>query len=212
MFEFLKRDREEINTELYYVREYVINENYSTKNKQVDTTLEKLFKKFRKEDTENKVYLKSKFNGKYYQFHDIDDDKMLETFKKIFDTEPYVIFSSSPGHYWGILDKCSKDLDTIYKDTNWRICNDSRYVSCQQNAKDLVMRGIYETEARKPKIFEQNLTDLWSKEFKLFINKLERYFKNEGLELSILRYKDQVLLTKFNRSKKLEKLEQIKQW
>jgi hypothetical protein len=73
------------------------------------------------------------------------------------------------------------------------------------------MRGIYETEARKPRVYEQNLTDLWSEEFTMFINKLERYFKNEGLELSILRYKDQVLLTKFNRSKKLEKLEQIRQ-
>ena len=45
-----------------------------------------------------------------------------------------------------------------------------------------------------------------STNFQLFIDKMFIYYNNEGLELSVLRYKNPQLLIKFNRKLKLQQL------
>jgi hypothetical protein len=45
--------------------------------------------------------------------------------------------------------------------------------------------------------------------FKVFIEKLEHFYSNEGLELSVLKYKEPNMILKFDRKNKLEQLNRI---
>lgn len=58
---------------------------------------------------------------------------------------------------------------------------------------------------RKPVLYYEhgNL----SKNFKLFVEKVIKYYNNEGFELSVIRYKDPSMLIKFNRKRKLQILQ-----
>jgi len=204
MFDFLKNFKE--SNKLCFVRQFS-EFDYSKAHEKIESNLEEIFELF-KNDSQDTVYIKSKFNGKYYQFHDLDNNHLLDVFKLTHKNSPYVIFSSSAEHHWAILD-ISKPLDAIYKNSDWISVNDSCYVSCQKKSNDLVMRGIYENESRRPKIVEKHLENLWTNNFKCFIDKLDHYFKNDGLELSVLRYKDPALSIKLNRNKKLKKLKTL---
>jgi len=42
-----------------------------------------------------------------------------------------------------------------------------------------------------------------------FIDKLDTYYNKEGLELSVLRYKDPTMLIKYNRRRKLQQLKDL---
>ena len=193
--------------ELEFIKMYEDYGSYDSKNKYKDESLPKLLKLFRGSWIKNeKPFISCKFKSNYYPFHDIDNVKALETFKEIYKNSEYVIFCSSPDHYWGIVNE-PNTLDIIQKGINWRSCNDLQYVSSQCENDMMTIRGYYEDISRKPKIDTVNGT--LSGDFKIFISKLNQYFSNEGLELSVLMFKDQGLLVKFNRSKKLQKLAEI---
>ena len=94
----------------------------------------------------------------------------------------------------------------MFYDHNWKICNDEKYISFCRAHNVLIIRGIYETEARKPNLYHINGN--LSKNFQLFIDKMVIYYSKEGLELSVLRYKEPAMLVKFNRKQKLKQIEQ----
>lgn len=193
--------------ELSFIKMYEDYGSYDTKNKYADESLPKLFKIFRGNwIKKEKPFLSCKFNGNYYPFHDLDNKNSLDTFKEIYKKSEYVIFNSSPDHYWGIVNE-PNTLDIIHKSINWRTCNDQQYVLSQCDNNMMTIRGYYEDISRKPRIEMVNGT--LSGDFKIFIGKLTQYFSNEGLELSVLMFKDHGLLIKFNRSKKLQKLAEI---
>jgi hypothetical protein len=192
------------SNKLTFYRQYEYSRGYDTVPRRSIESLNTIIKKFHKLDNEYGVSIKSYFNKRHYAVFDLDTIEQYDLFKKLYKDEPYVIFESSIDHFWGILDKPYKKINDILKDYNWKTCNDNNYVKYSVERKEFHLRGIYENELRIPKLAETN-GDL-SKNFKLFINKLVKFYSNEALELSILRYKDDALLLKYNRKTKLEKL------
>lgn len=150
------------------------------------------------------VLIESVFNNLYYPVFDIDDFDNYTLFRNIFSPTPYVLMSSSNGHYWGILDMPYDSVHKIFYDHNWKICNDSNYIKFCRQYNYIPMRGLYKNESRKPRLYATNgnLSD----NFQLFINKLLLYYNKEGLELSVLKHKDHSMLMKFNRKRKLEQI------
>ncbi len=74
----------------------------------------------------------------------------------------------------------------------------------QKERENILIRGLYEDLSRKPRLNEINGN--LSKNFQLFIDKLSMYYNKEGLELSVLKFKDPNLLIQYNRKKKLQQL------
>lgn len=193
------------SNELTFYRAYEYFGEYSSEQKNIIENIDVVLSNFRKTDsTTDMVLIESKFHNNYYTFFDLDSDKDLELFKKLYADTPYVIFMSSYDRYWGILDIPYKELNDIFLDTNWKVCNDAKYVSYSKKHNALFIRGLYETEARKPHLFETN--GILSDNFQLFIDKLNKYYNKEALELSVLRYKDPTLLVKFSRKRKLQQI------
>jgi hypothetical protein len=196
--------------ELSFLRQYIYDSAYSKDNVVVKENLSDILDRFKRIiNNDNGVMLESKFNNYYYPFFDLDTQEKLDLFKLIHKKigYNYAIFKSSTDHYWGIVDTPYKNLTTIFTDHNWKICNDPNYVSYSVSGNILSMRGLYETEERKPRLFETNGT--FSYDFQLFINMLVKYFNVDALELSVLRYKDPIMLMKFNRKRKLRQLKNI---
>jgi len=155
----------------------------------------------------NFVSIESKFNNIYYASFDLDTDEHLVFFRHLYQSTPYALFITSDGHYWGIVDYPHDDIKNIFYEPNWKNCNDQRYISFCRNQNMLLIRGIYENDDRKPKLYTVN--GKFSKNFQLFIDKLCIYYNKEGLELSVIRYKDPKLQIKFNRRRKLQQLKDI---
>ena len=191
--------------ELSFFREYVYNGSYSRDNVFAKENLNVIIQKFKAKVTnDNTVSIESKFNNKYYPVFDLDTQEHLDLFKTLYTDSSYVIFCSSAGHYWGFLDNPVEKLEDVFYDHNWKICNDEKYISFCRAHNVLAIRGVYETEARKPNLYHINGN--LSKNFQLFIDKMAIYYSKEGLELSVLRYKNPQLLIKFNRKLKLQQL------
>ena len=191
--------------ELSFFREYVYNGSYSRDNVFAKENLNVIIQKFKAKVTnDNTVSIESKFNNKYYPVFDLDTQEHLDLFKTLYTDSSYVIFCSSAGHYWGFLDNPVEKLEDVFYDHNWKICNDEKYISFCRAHNVLAIRGVYETEARKPNLYHINGN--LSKNFQLFIDKMAIYYSKEGLELSVLRYKDPAMLVKFNRKQKLQQL------
>jgi len=207
-----KKFRKTKTNELTFFREYIYHGQYSEDNMLLKESLNSIIEFFKKNlKDEGAVVMESKFNGYYYPFFDLDSFGKMELFKNLYDQDhllgrgvSYVIFKSSDDHYWGILDEPTKNLEDIFLDHNWKGCNDSSYIRYSKEQKNLFIRGIYENESRKPRLYETSGT--LSKNFQLFINTLVRYYNREGLELSVLRYKEPTMLIKFNRKIKLRKI------
>jgi len=195
----------EITDELRFYRQYKYYGSYSSGDRRKREKLSEIIDYFRKSiKNDCGVNIESNFNGLIYPVFDLDSQEKLDLFKNLYSTDTYVIFRSSQDHYWGILDSPTEKIEEIFYDHNWKTCNDQQYVEFSREYEKLYLRGIYENEDRKPRIFETN--ENLSKNFQLFINKLSIYFSKEGLELSVLRYKDPTLLIKFNRKLKLKQL------
>jgi len=191
--------------ELIFFRQYTSYGSYSNSEKFKKEKVFEILAKFRdilKPD--NKVSIESKFNNLYYPIFDLDDQSKLDLFKQLYAPVPYALFKTSADHYWGILDTAQSNLSDIFLDHNWKICNDDKYTEFSKSHRKLFIRGLYEDDSRKPHLYHIN-GDL-SKNFQLFINKVCIYYNKEGLELSVLRYKNPKLLIKFNRKLKLEKI------
>lgn len=155
----------------------------------------------------NVIVILSKFNNIHYMFFDLDDDDKINLFKTLYAEESYVIYCSSPNHYWGIVDKPHKNINSVLLDTNWNICNDNKYVTFTKAHNKLYIRALYKDKFRKPFLFETH--GKLSKNFEMFIDKLNDFYNKEGLELSILKHKDQDLLLQFNRKLKLKEIQNV---
>jgi len=191
--------------ELSFFRQYEISLDYSKLNRFRRISIEKLLKIFKKHTTgSTKVNIRMIFNGNYYASYDLDLQSKLTLFKQVYSATPYVLFKSSEGKHWGLVDIPYKKLKDIFVDHNWNICNDQQYVSYTKHHRLLVIRGLYKNFDRKPTHIYTN--KILSKNFQLFIDKLVTYYSKEGLEMSILKYQDPEMLIKFNRKRKLELL------
>lgn len=189
--------------QLSFWRQYIYNDGYDEENRFTKQHIYKILDRFRKKDfIIESVSIESVFNHIYYPVFDIDDPTQLELFKKLYSPSAYAIFKSSTDHYWCILDNGFKNKKHIFYDVNWKICNDPKYVNFCHEYNKFLIRGIYENFERKPFLFETN--GKFSKNFQSFIDKLFIYYNKEGLELSVLKYRDPSLLIKFNRKRKLQ--------
>lgn len=197
------------DNKLTFLRNYIYSSSYSTTNRYKIESLDTILKYFRKSiSTNNAVTILSKFNNVNYAVFDLDDEQKLKLFIDIFDEDSYIVFQSSEEHYWGILDKSFRKLSDIFEYHNWKICNDSKYVSFCYNKKQITIRGLYETKNRKPFVCKTHgeLSD----NFKKFVTKLEDFYDNEAFELSVLRYRDPEMLVRYNRKLKMKNLKNIK--
>lgn len=196
-----------IDNELRFYRQYQYSGAYSNEDRRKREKLSQILDYFRRSvKNEGGVNIEAKFNGLIYPVFDLDNQEQFELFKKLYSTETHAIIRSSTEHYWGILDAGTEKIEEIFYNPNWKSCNDQQYVEFSREFKTLYLRGIYQTADRKPRIYETNGT--LSKNFQLFIDKLIIYYNKEGLELSVLRYKDPKLLIKFNRKGKLKQIQE----
>lgn len=198
------------NTLTFYLEEITCRygtPSYRDENKISRKNIEKIISKFKKniENDDQFVSIESIFNNIRYPFFDLDTNEKLMLFKQLFLDKSYVIFQSSTDHFWGIVDEKYKFKKDIFYDFNWKSCNDINYIEFSRENNILTIRGLYENEERKPKLYETR--GVLSKNFQLFISELIKYYDNEGLELSVLRYKDPTLLIKLNRKLKLKHLQ-----
>lgn len=211
---------------LIFLREYQYSAGYCTNIGYVYETIDTIIKKF-KSNVDNKfgVAIESAFNNINYAFFDLDTKEKLDLFEKLYEDVSHVIFISSirkvedfqysgstkksdndePEHYWGIVDIPYDKKSEIFREHNWKICNDQKYVEYCREYNSIRIRGLYENDSRKPRIYKES--GVFSKNFKLFIDKLTTFYNNEGLELSVLRFKDPKMLILFNRRKKLQNIE-----
>ncbi len=152
--------RKKNQLELY--REYEYHGDYSISNKIKKTSIKDIQGRLEKNSNSVlSIFVNSRFNGLYYPMFDLDQNSKLNLFQQINKDIPYVIFQSSIGHYWGILDTPKKKLsDILDKDPSWKICNDSDYVSFsiqKQNIMDaLAINMLPENRAYKYDFFMDN--------------------------------------------------------
>ncbi len=195
---------------LTFWRQYTYSDGYGLGNSFVKENINIILNKFKtSSDIEDILSIESIFNDIYYPFFDLDSLEKYNLFKKIYSSTPYVIFKSSTDKYWGFIDVGTKNKKDIYFDVNWKVCNDDRYVNFSRRYDRLYIRGLYQNSDRKPFLFEINEKKM-SDNFKSFMENLDNYYNKEGLELSVLRYKDPLLLIKFNRKRKLEEIKKLK--
>jgi hypothetical protein len=193
---------------LIFFRNYIYNGQYSSSNRFKIEKINTILKKIRKNnETTDTVNIKSEFNNINYAMYDLDDEQKLDLFTKIYPDESYVIFQSSENHYWAFLDMPYKKLSSIFECHNWKICNDQHYTSMCRKLNIISIRGLYENKDRKPIVIKTQ-GDL-SENFQKFIKKLENYYNNEGFELSVLRYRDNDMLIKYNRKLKIKNLKNV---
>ena len=177
--------------ELSFYRKYESSSGYSTIMRYTLENLDTIFIKFRKKQNNNySINIETSLNNINYATFDLDDNDKLLLFKKLYSANSYVIFQS---------------VKDIFYDANWKICNDKNYVNFSSERKKLFIRGLYDKMDRKPVVYYEHGN--FSKNFKLFVEKVIKYYNNEGFELSVIRYKDPSMLIKFNRKRKLQILQ-----
>lgn len=193
---------------LSFLEQYTYFGGYSNEERLSPKYLSEILDSFRNMiKVDGYITIESKFNGIHYAVFDLDSNDNLALFKNLYQAIPYALFITSPEHYWGIVDLPYENIQDIFQEPNWKVCNDQKYISFCRKQNILLFRGLYENEARKPKLYTARGN--FSKNFQLFINKLCIYYSKEGLELSVLRYKDPTMLIKFNRRRKLQKLKDL---
>lgn len=194
---------------LIFNRQYTSYGAYSSKEKFKTESVEEILSRYKSKKSvdgiEGTVCIESKFNNKIYPVFDLDNQVHFDLFKTVFSETPYVLFKSSDEHYWGILDTPCKHMKDIYENYNWKIINDSNYCGFSKSFNKLYIRGLYESKDRKPVVYEINGN--LSENFQMFISKLEYYYNNECLELSILRYRNHDMLLQYNRKIKIRNID-----
>lgn len=179
--------------------------NYTNRKVFRKKSIKDIYKEYSKLNF-NVIFIESKFNGIMYPFYDLDADDKYTKIKEILD-KPYALFNSSDKyeHYWLFVDdERFKNIKELFNDNQWLCYNDQNFLNATKESKKLVIRGLYNKLNKKPKLLyiDENASD----NFKLFINKLDNFYKNEGLELSSLKYKDPEMYNFYIRKKKLQKI------
>lgn len=196
------------SNELTYLRQFESWGGYSNEVKIRKENVNDIISKYKNDINQSGgVLIESKFNNIYYPVFDIDNLDNFALFRNLYSPTPYVLFSSSNGHYWGIIDVPYSNINDIFLEHTWKICNDQKYIEFCRRYKFITIRGLYENESRKPSLYTIN--GKLSENFQLFIDKIVNYYNKEGLELSVLRFKDPSMLIKFNRKRKLEQINKI---
>jgi len=193
--------------ELIIYHEYSVRTSYSEKNKSKILSIVDIFGKFRKQGKipyNWGVYVKCEYNGITYPMFDLDTIEHKDTFEKLYSSVPYVIYQSSPDHYWGLL---GTENSKIFTDTYWLSCNDVKFVEMTKLCGVFRLRALYEELNRKPTLLKAN-GDV-SENFQEFNNKLQSFLNNESMELSIIKYKNTQMMLKFDRKRKLDKINEI---
>lgn len=193
---------------LMFSYQHLKNTSYGNDYLYKNVDIKKLLKIYTDKDTTlSYVSIISQFNNKIYPVFDLDDQEKLDFFEELYIDRNYVIFSSSPDHYWAILDSQQKNVKYIFSDLKWNKCNDPKYVKFSKQYNLIRIRGIYDNLTRKPHIIKKN--GILSENFSLFIKQLEDFYNNEGLKISATRYNDKNLIVLYNRKVKLEKLDTL---
>lgn len=195
------------NLNLYIQEKFF--DGYSTKNICRSCNIDLLRNKIYTHRNYIDCVISCEFNGEKFVVFDLDNEVNKDAFVEIFNKKPYVIFKSSSNkddRYWGILGVC---FDTLSKKMKraWTTINDYNYVVFSRNKDHMFLRGTYNNKNRKPKLSFENKKENFSKNFKLFIDKLIEYYNNEGLELSALKYETPELVLKFERLNKIKLIE-----
>lgn len=195
---------------LTFLRQYVHSGAYSTSNRLRNSSIKDIVNIFRTENftSGDDAFILSKMNGINYAFFDLDCFDKYELFKKINDGLPYIIFNSSPGHYWGIVDVPYKKIKDIFIDETWKVCNDSKYVNYSIKQKTLMIRGTYENYDRKPNELERS--GIFSNNFEMFIKEFKRYYNNEGFVISVSKHKSEELLEELEIRRRVDKIKRIR--
>lgn len=194
---------------LLFSHQQLVSASYGNEYTSKNIDLKKLLKIYNNKNTTNLSYVSiiSQFNNKIYPFFDLDDQEKLNFFEELYIDRNYVIFSSSPDHYWAFLDSQQNNIKKIFSDLNWNKCNDEKYVKFSKKHNLIHIRGLYDNLTRKPHIIKTN--GILSENFSLFIKQLEDFYNNEGLKISATIYDDKNLILLYNRKVKLEKLDTI---
>jgi hypothetical protein len=172
------------------------------------TTIDKLKKKALYSSSIIHGVINTTYNNIKYPVYDLDSEDMLSTFKTEVKDD-YVLFQSSPGRYWAILDIPLTKLSDYKTNINWNVINDNNYRHMCLSRGDCVVRFTYKTIERKPFIIKP-YDNSFSDNFKEMIDKFENLIEEDGLEISTLIWKNTNLLnlfnTKNNRRNKLKKI------
>jgi len=193
--------------ELYLLRQFTRTRDYSADITKIRSTdIDFMLNQYKNLIDYHDLLILSKFNDNNYPFFDIDELSKYNHFCRT-TNHNYVSFQSSPGHFWVIIDEPFKNVADMVKNplySDWLVYSDNRYVSMCIERDDFYIRGTFKTLDRQPVIV--NKIGTFSDEFKLFIFKLNEHFETNGLELSLLRYKDPEMLVQHKRVKKLSRI------
>ena len=181
------KKRQECDT-LAFIRKYEISRTYSTSIRHRYTDLDNILYRVKSGDNYSMFLSCSKFNNQIYPFFDIDDINLYQHFCQN-TSYNYVTFKSSKDHHWVFIDKPYAKYRDFTNDniaySEWVTYCDKNYVKMANNNSRFVFRIDFEKLDRQPiKIYEsKNL----SNNFKLFMDKLDKLFETESVEISMFK-------------------------
>jgi hypothetical protein len=117
------------------------------------------------------------------------------------------VFVLVKNHYWVLVDKPFKKLKNFFNDTLysiWIVYSDTEFTRISLEQKKLLIRGIFEDFTRQPIIIKKSKT--LSDNFTIFITKLEKYYNQDAIKFSALKFKDTDLLKTYLRTEKLKRI------
>jgi hypothetical protein len=145
--------------QLLFAFQTTLDRSYEVKHTWVYTTFKRAVKEMRK-TTSCSVFIQSKYNGLHYPVIDVDSDlELTRVLKEINELRniPYVVFQSSPGHYWVIIDmgfdKFSPAFFLLKILGRHGILGDRNYYNYCEDQNVFFIRGDYNNNIeRLPKI------------------------------------------------------------
>jgi hypothetical protein len=192
---------------LILYRQYNRTQGYGSVERVRKTDFNFMLKNYKNNDFDYLPFLISKYNGKHYPFFDIDNHNDYNHFCSNAKNYNYVVFQSSPSHYWIFVDDEFTSFDTFKEKPIydfWSVYCDKNYQDLSLNKKMFFVRSTYKNLDREPKLIYKNGD--FTTHFKVMVEKIEKFFVNESLEMSILRYKNKDLLLKKDRINKLKRI------
>lgn len=193
--------------ELNFVKSIEYYSGYSTQTTYVLCDVDDVVNDYRNNQTSNYVYVTTNYNGKLYPMFDLDVLNKYNDFVRNFKEEKYVMFQSSPGHYWAIVDREFNSFNDFTRDpliNDWIVYTDKQYNDFTRYRKYFSCRGYFDEMNRQPVIIDKS--DNLSNNFNEFINKFDNYLQTTALELSMLKYRKPDMLNLYKRQRKLERI------
>lgn len=195
--------------ELTFAIQKVVYDGYYAINKIREKSIDNINKHYQKGNFQN-ILLISKFNNQYYSFFDVDNDIMYNGLCETLDENKYnyVCFRSSENHYWILVDKPFRNLKRFLNDDTlypiWSVYSDPEFTRISLEQKRILIRGIFEDFTRQPIIIKKSKT--LSDNFTIFITKLEKYYNQDSIKFSALKFSNSELLKTYLRIAKLKRI------